>query len=128
MAIPTDRRNPLRLAVVSTPRSGNTWIRKLIADGYGLPEVALHTLEEHDWRQLPRECALQIHWRREPQFLARLAEHGFRVLTVARHPLDVLISILHFVVYDSQSERWLLGQGGSEDGIWGAMPRSRSFI
>jgi hypothetical protein len=50
------------------------------------------------------------------------------VVTVARHPLDVLISILHFCIFDSESENWLLGTGGSEAGIYGAMPRSRSFV
>ena len=55
-------------------------------------------------------------------------EHGFRVVTVARHPLDVLISILHFCVYESESEHWLLGAGGSEAGIFAAMPRSRAFV
>src|SRR5205823_5235439 len=63
-----------------------------------------------------------------PEFVAKLSEHGFRVVTVARHPLDVLISILHFCIYESESEKWLLGAGGSEAEIFAAMPRSRSFI
>ena len=49
-------------------------------------------------------------------------------MTVARHPLDVLISILHFCIYESESEHWLLGAGGSESGIQAAMPRSRPFV
>jgi hypothetical protein len=40
----------------------------------------------------------------------------------------VLISILHFCVYESESEQWLLGAGGSEADIFGAMPRSRAFV
>jgi hypothetical protein len=121
-------RKCLRIAVISTPRSGNTWIRKLIAEAYGISEAAHHSLTEKEWRQLPEECVLQIHWRRDPEFLACLAEHGFRILTVARHPLDVLISILHVAIYDIQSEHWLQGKEGGEQGIWGASPRSRAFI
>jgi hypothetical protein len=81
-----------------------------------------------DWHALPREVVLQMHWRREPAFEATLAEHGFRVVTIARHPFDVLISILHFCLYDSESDQWLLGRGGNEASIYGAMPRSRSFM
>jgi hypothetical protein len=119
---------PLRIAVVSTPRTGNTWVRHLLGTAYQIPHFARHALADADWRSLPPEVVLQMHWRAEPEFAAQLAEHGFRVVTVARHPLDVLISILHFCMYESESEQWLLGAGGSEAGIYAAMPRSHSFI
>jgi hypothetical protein len=119
---------PLRVAVVSTPRSGNTWVRTLVAGTFGLQQVASHELSDDDWRSLPANCALQIHWRREPEFVARLDEYGFRVLTVARHPLDVLISVLHFSTHTAETARWLCGRGGDESTIWAAMPRSRPFV
>lgn len=119
---------PLRIAVVSTPRAGNTWVRHLLGTAYQVPHFARHSMADADWAALPSEVVLQIHWRREPAFVARLAEHGFRVVTVARHPLDVLISILHFCVYESESEHWLLGAGGTEAEIYATMPRSRAFI
>ncbi|MCU0705867.1 MAG: hypothetical protein MUF18_18010 [Fimbriiglobus sp.] len=116
----------LRLAVVGTPRSGNSWLRYLLRSAYCIPEVALH--EVTDWAALPTECVLQIHWRRTPEFVGQLAEHGFRVIAPVRHPLDVLISILHFCWYDPDTGGWLLGTGGNEDSIRAAMPRSRPFI
>lgn len=119
---------PLRIAVVSTPRAGNTWVRHLLGTSYQVPHFARHSMADGDWATLPPEVVLQIHWRREPGFVARLAEHGFRVVTVARHPLDSLISILHFCVYESESEHWLLGAGGTETEIYATMPRSRAFI
>lgn len=85
-------------------------------------------MTDEDWRTLPSEVVLQLHWRREPEFVAKLNESGFRVVTVARHPLDVLISILHFCVFESESELWLLGAGGSERDIYAAMPCSRAMI
>src|SRR3954470_22779750 len=103
--------DPLRIAVVSTPRAGNTWVRHLLGTAYQVPHFARHSLSDEDWNALPPEVVLQIHWRRTPAFAVRLKEHGFRVVTVARHPLDVLISILHFCIYDSESEHWLLGAG-----------------
>jgi hypothetical protein len=118
----------IRLAVIATPRSGNTWLRMLLGRFYNIPTVAVHELTEAVWAGLPEEVVLQIHWRREPEFMARLEREGFRVVTLARHPLDVLISILHVVVYDVESEGWLLSDQGNERSIWAATPRSRTFI
>ena len=119
---------PLRIALVSTPRSGNTWIRHLLGHAYALPMLSRHAVPDDEWGRLPPECVLQIHWRREPDFLAKLRDHGFRVLTLARHPLDTLISILHVCVYDVESENWLGGRGGDESPLWAAWPRSRAFL
>jgi len=118
----------MRIAVVSTPRAGNTWVRHLLGTAYQIPHFARHSMADADWKELPAEMVLQIHWRREPEFQAKLAENGFQVVTVARHPLDVLISILHFCIYESESEHWLLGAKGTEAGIFAAMPRSRAFV
>jgi len=133
---PTPRRSPrpplrkalMRIAVVSTPRAGNTWVRHLLGTAYRLPHLPRHSMTDADWAALPPGVVLQLHWRRTPEFAAKLDEHGFRVVTVARHPLDVLVSILHFCVHESESENWLLGAGGSEADIFGAMPRSRTFV
>ncbi len=119
---------PLRIAVVSTPRSGNTWLRRLLQAVYGVQEVAVHQLADDDWERLPAEVALQLHWPRTPEFVDKLTRHGFRVLTLARHPLDVLVSILHFSWYEPETRNWLLGEGGNEDGLRAAMPRSRTFV
>ena len=118
---------PLRIALLGTPRSGNTWLRLLVGAATGIPTVAMHERTDSALAELPRECVVQIHWRREPDFLNLLAAHGFRVLTIARHPLDVLVSILQFAIHDSESDRWLLGRGGDESGLFGAMPGSRAF-
>lgn len=120
--------SPLRIALVSTPRSGNTWFRYLLADAYQLVQIARHSMSPTDWTELPREVILQMHWRREPEFLQILRDHGFRVVNITRHPFDVLISILHFCWFEPQTDHWLLGSGGNERSILGAMPRSRCFI
>jgi hypothetical protein len=123
----TDGRRPLRVAIVSTPRSGNTWLWHLLTTAYDIPGVAVHNPIELDWRGLPPACVLQVHWRLIPSFVARLQEHGFRVVVMGRHPLDVLISILHFALHDFATARWLEGEDGNERGIFGAMPRSDAF-
>jgi hypothetical protein len=119
---------PLRIAVVSTPRSGNSWLRAVLHHAYRVPVFAVHDLTEEFCESLPPEAVVQIHWPRTPEFEDRLRRHGFQVLSLARHPLDTLISILHFCWYEPDTGSWLLGTGGNEHGIRAAMPRSRSFI
>lgn len=118
---------PLRVAIVSTPRSGNTWLWHLLTTAYEIPGIAVHNPFDADWENLPRDCVLQVHWRLIPSFTAKLQEHGFRLVVMGRHPLDVLISILHFSMHDASTARWLEGEDGTERPIFGAMPRSTAF-
>jgi len=118
----------LRIAVISSPRSGNMWLRRLLTATYGLEERSAHTPDELDWETLPDGCALQLHWRRTPAFRKRLKRHGFSVAVLARHPLDVLVSILHFAPHEPQTARWLDGEGGNEDSLIGADPASPAFL
>ncbi len=123
-----DRRgDELRIALVGSPRSGNTWLRGLLASICGLDELAVHHPDEVDWGALPSRCVVQIHWLREAPFVARLARHGFRVVVPARHPLDALISGLNYQQYVPEPFRWTDGLGG-ERTLRGATPRSREFL
>ncbi|CAN5193319.1 hypothetical protein BH10PLA2_BH10PLA2_11310 [soil metagenome] len=117
----------MRVAIISTPRSGNTWLLHLLGKLYNAATVAVHSPIELDWESLPPDSILQIHWHPEPSFLARLDNGGFRVVVVARHPLDVLISILQFSLHEPTA-RWLEGEAGNERPIFGAMPRSTAFL
>jgi hypothetical protein len=122
---------PLRVALISTPRAGNNWLRYLLTRVYDIPGAAVHSPSEIDWETLPPECLLGIHWHPAPPFLERLDRHGFRPVVLARHPLDVLISILHFALHFSANDatqRWLEGEAGNERPIFAAMPRSAAFL
>jgi hypothetical protein len=119
---------PVRIAVVSTPRSGNTWLTALLGRAYAVPTTAAHWLSDGEWAGLPPEVVLQLHWPRGPGFEARLRDLGFGVVTLARHPLDVLVSVLHFAWYEDETASWLLGRGGDERSIRAATPRSRPFV
>jgi hypothetical protein len=118
----------MRIAIISTPRSGNTWVRHLLKELYGLEQFSAHNPSEFDWPNLPFDCVLQIHWHRTPELVDHLAKHGFRVLIMARHPLDVLISILQFSLRDASTCRWLEGEAGNEQLIYGATPSSPSYL
>jgi hypothetical protein len=117
----------LRIALVSTPRSGNTWLRRLLARALELTEIAVHLPSDVNWESLPERFILQIHWLPDEQFLSLLSRHGFRTIVIARHPLDVLISILVFTQHDRSTTHWLEGLGGNEKDLEGATPSSEAF-
>jgi hypothetical protein len=115
----------MRIAIVSSPRSGNTWLRRILVMGLGLEEIAVHNYL--DVPHVPEQCALQVHWYREPNFQEFLTRHGFKVITLARHPLDVLLSVLHFVKYEPETARWLEGNCALPNDLIGSAPCSRHF-
>lgn len=120
---------PLRIAIISTPRSGNTWLRRILAGAYLAEELAVHTPDDVDWERLPDgNLVLQLHWSRSIEFESLLRKHGFRTIVLHRHPLDVLLSILQFAPREPQTSLWLSGKGGDEQGIQGAVPTSQAFI
>src|SRR5262245_39375480 len=121
------RRPRLRVAIVATPRSGNTWLRSLLGSLYGLADVVCDRPEEVPWERLPERCVLQLHWSPDPELRERLRHHEFHPVTVARHPLDLLLSILHFSTTWPGTSRWFGGKSGSEEAICGVLPTSREF-
>lgn len=118
----------LRLAIISSPRSGNTWLRYLLMGLYELEPALAFGPEEVDWQSLPDRCLLQLHWPRTRRFERQLQEHQFQVIPLARHPLDLLLSVLHFATHEPLTDRWLDGQGGSEASIRGTRPCSPAFV
>lgn len=117
----------MRLAILSTPRSGNTWFRCLLAHSLGLEQSAVHNIEDLP-SQLPERYVLQIHWMPTPDFLEFLKKNEFRVISICRHPLDVLISILQFAPKCLETARWLEGQDGDESLIFDSSPTSEAFL
>jgi len=118
----------LRVAVVSTPRTGNTWLRLMLDAVYSLAHVVVEEPDQVDWAGLPPRCVLQTHWNPDAAFVARLEEHGFRTVTLARHPLDVLLSILHLASLIPVRNQWYGGREGGEEGLALATPCSREFL
>lgn len=118
----------LRVAIVSTPRCGNTWLRHLVSAVWEIPQMAVHGAEDVDWPSLPDDVVLQLHWHRLDPMVERLRAERFRVVTLARHPLDVLISILHYAPRQPVTDRWLGREGGDESALHEATPRSAEFV
>jgi hypothetical protein len=116
----------LRIAIVSIPRSGNTWLRLVLANALDLVEIAVHNYLEVS-EPLPDRCVLQLHWYREPNFQKWLSKRGFIVIVLARHPLDVLISVLQFIRNEPLTSRWLEGNVEIPRSLAGASPVSEAF-
>src|SRR5262249_21764911 len=87
-----------------------------------------HHPDDVPWGSLPSRCVVQLHWRRIEPFRTQLQREDFQVVALARHPFDVLISILHFAPNEPDTARWLNGEGGDERPIYGLMPRSPGFL
>src|SRR5690606_3590182 len=76
----------LRIAVLSTPRSGNTWLRHLLASLFDLWQHAVHRPSDLDWDALPERAVVQLHWHRVEPLVSLVEQHRFRVAVLARHP------------------------------------------
>jgi hypothetical protein len=57
----------------------------------------------------PDHIFLQLHWYREPNLQDYLAQYRFKIITLARHPLDVLVSAWRFRRFHPDSHLWLGG-------------------
>jgi hypothetical protein len=121
----------LRVAILGAPRTGNTWLRHMLRDAFDLSERSAFLRGEVDWDNLPGRCVLQMHEYPRESFPELLETHGFRVLSTARHPLDVLMSWLNYLYYAHQENRcWRCWgpEGCKERDIIGVPPRSRAFL
>jgi len=119
----------MRIAIISTPRSGNTWLRSLLSGLYEAEQIAVHSPDDIDWNNLPTDhFILQLHWHRTSQLRHLLALNNFKIVVLHRHPFDVLISILQFAHQEPQTAQWLNGDGGDEKIIHGETPSSEAFL
>ena len=116
----------LRVAVIGTPRCGNTWVRSVLGEILRLEQFAVHNYTELG--PIPDRAIVQLHWYREPCLQRFLREYGFRTLVLSRHPLDVLVSILNFIRYEPATARWLEGNAEIPPSLVGQPPTSKEFL
>jgi hypothetical protein len=86
----------VRLLILSTPKTGSTWLRHLLACIYGVPQV------DFDYPFNPATADLMgpswvshQHFYPSPALLDWVRRSGVRLITMIRHPADVLISLYH---------------------------------
>lgn len=95
---PDSPAEPLRILIVSTPKSGNTWLKLLLGEAYNVPMVDLpDNPRDIDLTTLPESWVAQQHYWFEAGTREWLEKNGVVVLTTVRHPGDVFVSLWHHV-------------------------------
>jgi hypothetical protein len=115
--------------IASSPRSGSTLLQQLLLAAGQQQVVMAHDVGDIDLGQVANRALLQLHPLPTPAVLGVVAELGAEVVTVGRHPLDVLLSILHFCRHEPQVGYWLDGEGFDDlPGLATAAPASATFL
>ena len=88
----------LKIMIVSMPKTGNTWLKSLLAMAYDLPSVELPSLIDSDaLDRLGNRWIGHEHYYPEAHLLQLAKERKIILLTPIRHPGDVLVSYLHYL-------------------------------
>lgn len=97
----------LKILIVSTPKTGNTWLKHLLSTIYDLPivDLALSPNELPKHRYGSRWIAHQ-HYYASQEVIAWARRHQVVLLTTVRHPGDVLLSLYHHVKNDPTSKNY----------------------
>lgn len=114
----------LRILILSTPKTGNTWLRHLLAGVYRLPQY--YVPPPLDCAKLDRagpRWVTHYHAKPSPELLNWIRLNRAVVITTIRHPADVLISLYHHVhefrseTIDQEFIRRMLSTGFTRRGI-----------
>jgi hypothetical protein len=117
----------MRIALVGSPRCGNNWVRRVMSDVLGYPHFAAHSVEEFP-KELPPDCILNIHALNEPPDNAFFEKHSCKIIVLARHPLDIFVSVLQFARYEPSVHKWLDGSCRIPSDAASLCPDDASFV
>jgi hypothetical protein len=96
----------LKILIVSTPKTGNTWVRHLLANVYRLPLVQVGaSFDAAEVDALGQRWITHQHYKVAPDIIDYGRRNGVTFVTTIRHPGDALVSKFHFVrnLYDSST-------------------------
>lgn len=94
-----DSQAPLRIMVVGTPKTGNTWMKHLLSAIYELPQEPLKvTFRPDDMESLGKRWIGQQHYYPLPRLLRWVEENGVVLVTTVRHPGDTFLSLYHYTL------------------------------
>jgi hypothetical protein len=95
-----------KILIASTPKTGNTWAKRLLAAVYGLPVVELPAeFGAAALQAVGRQWVAHQHYAPQAELLSWASETGADIVTTVRHPGDVLVSLLHYVRYAIAARR-----------------------
>lgn len=90
----------MKIAILSTPKTGNVWLTSLIKEAYGLPlqqvDSSLVFLPLAELEAMGDDWLIYAHVYPDARTLDWLLSKNVHVLTTVRHPCDVLVSLRHY--------------------------------
>jgi hypothetical protein len=109
--------NELKLVILSTPKTGNTWLRWLLHYAYGIQMVDLPL----KWApgcadDLPSKFVTHQHLFPGESLVRWLVESRVVVLTTIRHPADTFLSLFHYAKWHDVGAAAMLKQDGDRPG------------
>ena len=117
----------MKIALLGSPRCGNNWVRRVMSDVLGYPHFAAHSVEDFP-KELPTDCILNIHALNEPPEKAFFERHSCKIIVLARHPLDIFVSVLQFARNEPAVHRWLDGSCGIPHDAASLCPDDARFV
>jgi hypothetical protein len=88
----------LRILIVSTPKTGNTWVRYLLAEIYNLPMASVGLIFDADEVSgLGSRWIAHQHYPASASLIDCARRNNIVLVTTIRHPCDALLSLFHFV-------------------------------
>ena len=88
----------LRILIVSTGKTGNTWLKHLLANIYDLPIVATgKAFDAGELESLGLRWVAHQHYRARADLIDCGRRNNIVFVTTLRHPCDALVSKFHFV-------------------------------
>lgn len=92
----------LKILIVATPKTGNVWLKNLLAVAYGLPQLEFPVEMNEEALRAMGDCwVAHQHLQASVEMLRLLTKFEVVVITLLRHPGDVLVSLRHFVPHSS---------------------------
>jgi Sulfotransferase domain len=101
--IPEKSLSDLKILILGTPRTGNTWIKYCLSLIYDLPVVDFpppefwRPFDAHPYDQLGRRWIAHQHLPPFESLVHWARNRGVVLITTIRHPADTLVSLYHYV-------------------------------
>lgn len=109
--------NELKIVILATPKTGNTWLRWLLHYAYGIQMVNLPL----NWApgcadDLPSRFVTHQHLFPSESLVRWLVESRAVVLTTIRHPADTFLSLFHYAKWHDVGAAAMLKEDGDRPG------------
>src|SRR5215813_3278820 len=87
----------LRILIAATEKTGNTWLKLLLAQIYDLPTLYLsENFSESEADLLGNRWITHQHFLAEHHLLTWAGRTQIHLVTMIRHPADILVSLYHY--------------------------------